>query len=337
MVMALADGGDVMKQIVHQGRESEAYALPIARQILQALSYLHGHKIVHRDLKLENWLFYGTDDHDDAIIKLADFGLATKWTSCPMNLYCGSASYIAPEILNRRYYKGYCDLWSFGVAIFMIVSGYAPFGNDPEKIKHGTFVFSPDIPLSKNLCDFISRLLRVRCAERLTLQEALHHSWTEARAIADDRLDHVLKHLRHFSKLDMEEKKHLRARARKTKNPDDAPWRELFTHHYSDESSGTCTWKLFKTVVQDLPDHEARRVFDGCDLDRDNEIKYSEYLAAMLCKLDDVMIPDVDDECSTHSDIPHESQSEEDWIKVPKIFSPVRSPSFTENELNNFV
>jgi serine/threonine protein kinase len=57
-------------------RFSEADAKYLAKKMLGALSYLHANKIVHRDLKLENFIF--TSAKDDADIKLIDFGFSRQ-------------------------------------------------------------------------------------------------------------------------------------------------------------------------------------------------------------------------------------------------------------------
>ena len=71
--------------------EAQCYSV----QIIQALKYLHAHRVIHRDLKLGN-LFLT----DKMQIKIGDFGLATKldFEGEKKRTVCGTPNYIAPEI-----------------------------------------------------------------------------------------------------------------------------------------------------------------------------------------------------------------------------------------------
>lgn len=71
------------------------------RQILNAMEYLHNNLIVHRDLKPENLLLTA-----DGTVKVADFGLAVKLEDETKQTFgtAGSPDYIAPEILNKKFY-----------------------------------------------------------------------------------------------------------------------------------------------------------------------------------------------------------------------------------------
>ena len=92
--------------------------------------------MVHRDLKPENILFDGND------IKLIDFGLSCRQTDDKLRELVGSPFYVAPEVLKKSY-DHRCDVWSLGVMLFIMLTGYPPF-NGPnnetifKKIEQGT-------------------------------------------------------------------------------------------------------------------------------------------------------------------------------------------------------
>eukprot|EP00611_Tribonema_gayanum_P016801 TRINITY_DN2921_c0_g1_i4.p1 TRINITY_DN2921_c0_g1~~TRINITY_DN2921_c0_g1_i4.p1 ORF type:complete len:843 (-),score=157.03 TRINITY_DN2921_c0_g1_i4:998-3451(-) len=93
-------------------------------QILQAVEYLHVREIVHRDLKLENILL------DEARnVKLVDFGFATSVAQGRrLHVFCGTPSYIAPEIIKRTDYAGKpVDIWSLGIVLYALLCGCFPF------------------------------------------------------------------------------------------------------------------------------------------------------------------------------------------------------------------
>jgi len=95
--------------------------------------------ISHRDLKVhhspslnlltlskpEN-LLYNTDD-EDAIIKISDFGLARVVSNELMTTACGTPGYVAPEVLAGKGYDHFCDFWSIGVILYVLLCGYPPF------------------------------------------------------------------------------------------------------------------------------------------------------------------------------------------------------------------
>jgi serine/threonine protein kinase len=92
-------------------------------QIVDSMGYMHGKRVVNRDLKLENILV--TDNLD---LKVADFGFACYKGIDHLKSYRGTMTYMAPEIKENKEYKGTeVDMFSIGVIIFIIVQGIFPF------------------------------------------------------------------------------------------------------------------------------------------------------------------------------------------------------------------
>jgi polo-like kinase 1 len=120
-------------------------------QIINALKYLHSHRIIHRDLKLGN-LFL----NDKMEIKLGDFGLATKldFDGEKKRTICGTPNYIAPEVLEGRNGHSYeVDIWSLGVIIYTLIIGKPPFETTDVKatyrrIKQNHYTFPDHINIS---------------------------------------------------------------------------------------------------------------------------------------------------------------------------------------------
>ncbi|KAJ3260212.1 Serine/threonine kinase [Chytriomyces hyalinus] len=129
-VMEYVNGGDLMGHIMQMKRFTADMTRFFASEILLAIEFLHQNDIVYRDLKLENILVC-SDGH----IKLTDFGI------CKDNMpygqvtktYCGTPDFMAPEILGKRKYGRSIDWWSFGIMIYVMLTGKYPYHGDDER------------------------------------------------------------------------------------------------------------------------------------------------------------------------------------------------------------
>ena len=95
------------------------------RQIVEGISYCHSKNIVHRDIKLENIMLDESRRH----IKIIDFGFSIiSPASKKLNIFCGTPSYMAPEIVSKTQYNGHAaDVWALGILLYIIVCGQYPF------------------------------------------------------------------------------------------------------------------------------------------------------------------------------------------------------------------
>lgn len=116
--LMVADMTDVLNQL--DDGVQEANVKSMFAQMAQAVAFCHRNGVVHRDVKLENFLV-DTDatGSDQIIVKLSDFGLACHYDPLnPPTAKCGSLLSVAPEILTKETYCPKVDCWALGIVLF---------------------------------------------------------------------------------------------------------------------------------------------------------------------------------------------------------------------------
>jgi len=178
LVMEYIDGEDLSQRIA-QGPIPLDEALPIARQLADALEAAHERNIIHRDLKPANIKI-----RSDGTVKVLDFGLSKALdprTSTPnlsqsptftspatqLGVILGTAAYMAPEQAKGRAVDKRADIWAFGVVLFEMLAGRSPFSGETttEVLAH---IVSRDPDWNELPADTpagVRRLLK-RCLER---------------------------------------------------------------------------------------------------------------------------------------------------------------------------
>lgn len=186
MVVEFLEGGDLLSQFENQGSKPypEKKVGEIIRQIGSAVQYLHDMNIAHRDIKLENILCSSTGD--DCVYKLGDYGFAKRpERNVLMESPCCTPFYAPPEVLSRERYDKSCDMWSLGVAMYILLCGYPPFYSmkglalSPgmrNRIAKGYYAFPPEEwdPVSQSTKDDIRCLLRTDPTERMTIHTLMN-------------------------------------------------------------------------------------------------------------------------------------------------------------------
>jgi calcium-dependent protein kinase len=185
LVMECLQGGELFHRLRDNFRFSESEARVALRQMLLSLRYLHSQGIIHRDVKLDNFVYESKgSDH----LKLIDFGLSRACCDGEeIRGLAGSAEYMAPEVLTGSAYSSKCDLWSLGVSGFALFQGHLPFTTLPgegcsevlAQIHKGQYALRPGECryLSAEAKDFIRSLLEINPEKRLSAQQALAHPW----------------------------------------------------------------------------------------------------------------------------------------------------------------
>ncbi|XP_073704346.1 MAP kinase-interacting serine/threonine-protein kinase 2a [Garra rufa] len=206
-------GGSILTHIHRRQHFNEQEASIVVQDIASALDFLHNKGMAHRDLKPENILC----EHSDRIspVKICDFdlgsGIKLNSDSSPISTPelltpCGSAEYMAPEVVEAfneeaSIYDKRCDLWSLGVILYIMLSGYPPFvgrcGTDCgwdwgepcqacqsmlfESIQEGKYEFPEKdwAHISPAAKDLITKLLVRDAKDRLSAAQVLQHPWVK--------------------------------------------------------------------------------------------------------------------------------------------------------------
>ncbi|XP_075302026.1 MAP kinase-interacting serine/threonine-protein kinase 2-like [Opisthocomus hoazin] len=215
LVLEKMRGGSILTHIQQRSRLNELEASTVVRDIASALHFLHSRGIAHRDLKPGNILCERLDQVSP--VKICDFGLASgiklKGNCSPISTPellspCGTPEYMAPEVVDAFYkneeaptYDKRCDLWSLGILLYFMLSGYPPFvghcgfscdwddgqacyvcqGMLFRNIQVGKYEF-PDkdwAHISFGAKDLISRLLVRDAKKRLSAAQVLEHPWVQ--------------------------------------------------------------------------------------------------------------------------------------------------------------
>jgi len=124
-------GGEIFVHLRKERRFSEDRTRFYAAEIVSALGYLHKRGIIYRDLKLENLLL---DKHGH--IKMVDFGLCKDeiFGSKLTGTFCGTPSYLPPEVIRSSQYGRAVDWWGLGIVMFEMLTGQLPFYHEERKV-----------------------------------------------------------------------------------------------------------------------------------------------------------------------------------------------------------
>ena len=194
LVLELVEGPTLADRI-KQGPILLDEALPIAKQIAEALEAAHEQGVIHRDLKPAN-----IKVKDDGTVKVLDFGLAKAFqpdasgpnisasptisltaAATQMGMVIGTAAYMSPEQASGKAVDRRADVWAFGVVLYEMLTGTRPFvGDDVSKTLAHVIAIDPDwSALPKKVPPVLGTFLR-SCLEKSPKQRV--------QAIGDVRL-----------------------------------------------------------------------------------------------------------------------------------------------------
>jgi protein-serine/threonine kinase len=187
-VMEYCPGGDLFTIIRDGFLELEDVDICF-KELLLGVQYLHSMGVAHRDLKPENLL---VDSHGH--LKITDFGVSevfhVVWEKAPhlSKGICGSAPYIAPEVLSgSEYDASKMDIWACAIIYYAMKFHGIPWAlaspKDPnysQYVKHRGFGAEPLVRLARGPQTLLRKMLEPDPKTRLSIEQVLEDSWVKS-------------------------------------------------------------------------------------------------------------------------------------------------------------
>lgn len=292
LVMELCAGGELFDRIIAKGHYTERAAASLLRTIVQIVHTCHSMGVIHRDLKPENFLLLNKDEN--APLKATDFGLSVFFKEGDVfKDIVGSAYYIAPEVLKRRYGPE-VDIWSIGVMLYILLSGVPPFWAESEHgifnailRGHVDFTSDPWPSISSGAKDLVKKMLTSDPKHRLTAFQVLNHPWIKEDGEAPDTpLDNaVMDRLKQFRAMNKFKKVALRVIAGCLSEEEIMGLKQMFKGIDTD-NSGTITLEELKQGLANqgtkLSEYEVKQLMEAADADGNGTIDYEEFITATM-------------------------------------------------------
>ena len=318
LLQELCTGGELYKKYqTTQLKEKEI--AKIFNQIMSAVAYCHDKGIVHRDLKLENILF--ASEEPDSPIKIIDFGFSVLLGKKPnlkneekeknsdssdlkkfgfrrMKSKVGTLYYISPEIIKGNYDEK-CDIWACGVILYILLCGYPPFSGNTDKEVYNLITqikFDFDKEKWKNISKYAKDLIKnmlTPAKNRYTAKQVLSCKWLEVKLkdANDDKSNYILdyRHINKYRTYNKFKQAILTFIASRLTSEESKKIQNIF-YNIDEDKKGFITFEDFRKYIineYDIDDlieneEELRKGFQSVDIDHNNKIDYTEFLAANL-------------------------------------------------------
>jgi calcium-dependent protein kinase len=289
LIMEYCEGEELFSEILKCGKLSEEESLVLMEKLLRAVNHCHKLGVIHCDLKPENMMV-----SSEGNLKVIDFGLSMRLDSGVYQGIAGTPFYIAPEIITQGLYTKASDMWSLGITLHTMLTGYVPvsgkdFDEIKERIKNYTgpsFTSSKWKKISPEAKDLLKKLLEPSYSARITVEEALEHEWF-IRAKIDCSLCNlaVLEALQRYSEFPEAKKNILAIIVRNVSDIELKEYQRIFLE-VDKAKTGLITSKDLETVLKKAGNKVSRKELEELTKKVNQRghdfISYSEFVAALI-------------------------------------------------------
>uniref|UniRef100_A0A8C2H7Y6 Uncharacterized protein n=1 Tax=Cyprinus carpio TaxID=7962 RepID=A0A8C2H7Y6_CYPCA len=183
MIYEFISGVDIFERLGTANFElNEREIVNYIRQVCEALEFLHSKSYGHFDIRPENIVYTTRKGTNVKIIELGQSRHLTPGDQ--IKIQYTTAEFAAPEIHQNEMVSTVTDMWSVGVLVYVLLSGFNPFAAETnqqmiESICNAEYSFVDEAfkHVSVEAFDFVDRLLTKERKHRMTAAEALNHPW----------------------------------------------------------------------------------------------------------------------------------------------------------------
>ena len=293
IMMEYLQGHDLFKIITLKDytKIEEKDMSEIIYQLFKTLIFLHTKNIVHRDIKPENILFSNKKDY--STLRIIDFGLATQTVKDTKSV--GTPYYMSPELIDGISVPK-SDVWSVGVIMYQMLTGKFPFNSSGDKnnlldnIKKNPYntKYLEEVEYSDEVKDLIGKILVKDYNKRLSSEECIQHPWFKKFYVPKESSllnKKTYNTLLNFANKPILQKEIYFFIAKLSTEKQIKPFIDLFDV-LDIENTGVLTKEEiennFKKVGININQKEINIIWNGLDFHKDNEVSYTEFLAAMV-------------------------------------------------------
>ena len=308
IIMEYCSGGDLFTKIKKYDHFGEPEAARIMEKLIKAIAHCHANGITHRDIKPENIMY--TSEDVDSEIKLIDFGLSQAPNEnnprgggvhsqgkkiSRKGTKVGTPYYVAPEVLTG-FYNCACDIWSLGVIMYLLLTGYFPCGGTEtaeilQNIQTFPILYTKQIfgNVSEAAIDLCKSMLNRTESKRLTAIECLEHEWFDmfkSEQEEEYKLDPlVMERIKQYEGNTGLQKEVMNVLVKNLHDSEIIRLKEQFRILDEDNSGYINTRELkeaLSKVGSQLSNVEVEEIVEKIDYYGNHKINYSEFIAATL-------------------------------------------------------
>jgi len=217
MVLEFCPGGELFDILYYCQQLNAITSRTYFRQLIQGLEDCHKAGVIHRDIKPQNLLL-----DQKFQLKITDFGLSKilkpeNRDDMMRTTYVGTRGFQAPELLKKEKYTRACDVFSAGVVLFILLTGYPPFNHAKRDDQWYSPLAKGDSKkfwkqhkgcgVPAECKDLLEAMLCYKPAKRASIEDIKEHPWFKGEVLSKSELKAQLT------------KKHKAARAKRKKDP----------------------------------------------------------------------------------------------------------------------